>query len=186
MKTSIIGIDGGFSSVGWAVLELTATTETETLVNMGVIRTAKSDKKLNVLSSSDSFRRCQEIAVVLGKVLDLYSPRVVAIESLSLPRNAGVSAKIGMGYGVLAALLSARSLPMAQVSPQGVKKTLAGSQSASKACVQEALAKRFGSPFQKRLEEFNKTVREHPADALAVAVAALTSEVVKLARSMAA
>ena len=74
---------------------------------------------------------------------------------------------------------------MIQASPQQIKTKMCGKASASKAEVEEACIRSFGTEILNLLEGIAKSNREHPVDALAAVVACSDSETLRLARRMA-
>lgn len=176
-KCYLLGIDPGFATMGLARVELAK--GHERIDALGVVRTVKSVKKRAVRASDDNLRRIVEIAAELEEWI---VPGTIALccESQSWPRSASVSAKVGMCWGVIGALAARHGLAVLQSSPKEIKVAVAGKGTASKLEVQAALERRYGAldlPKQ-------KTLREHPADALGAVVAVLDSPTVLMARSM--
>ena len=183
LRVFVIGADRGFSAFGYALFELLDTSER--VVRVGVIETKKATKKANVLASSDNHRRTGELHRAMDVVLSSYG-RVfaAAAESTSLPRNAGASYKIGRADGVYAVALITRNIPLAEASPQAVKKALCGKASASKQEVQKALEKLYPGQFDEFKAEYAKGKWEHGFDAAAAVVACLNSQVFLMARQL--
>ena len=153
MSVLVLGCDTGLAHFGWSLVELRR--ESEEVIAMGVIVTEPSDKKARVLAACDDFRRGREIAMCLTRELAAHNLtqrgasalRAFCYEAISLPRNARTSAQIGIAFGVLAALAEQYQLPAHEVSPQGLKKALTGSGSATKEQVARALAGRYGLAY---------------------------------------
>lgn len=177
---NVLGIDPGFASVGYAVVCLHPVRET--VMKIGVIHTEKSGVKQNVLAADDNLRRAREVFTALN----LQTAWVTALcaESMSFPRNSQAAAKVAMTWGVIAALAEWKGFPIVQASPQAIKKVLCGAKNASKEDVQQALQMRYGKV--PGMEELSKGDMEHAFDALAAVVCCLDSEVVRMARKMAA
>jgi crossover junction endodeoxyribonuclease RuvC len=192
----ILGLDPGFSNVGWAIAEVSASGYI-TPYAMGVFETEKSDKKKNVLATDDNFRRSREIARFLAdlienethgykdddKVPDL-RPELIAAESMSFPRNSSVAAKMAYSWGILASISETRNLPVVQVTPQALKKALTGNKSAEKADIAAAMNVLFGLAYLEGigLGKIPKSKREHPYDALGAIVACKDAELVRVLR----
>lgn len=174
-----MGIDPGFASIGIAIVELTP--ETERVRSLDVFNTEKSDKKLDVRASADNFRRAREIARYLGHEFAKHGVGLVCAEAMSFARDASVANKMGLSWGVLAALCEARSIPLVQASPQAIKKALCARKDASKDDVQFALRVRYAE-VPDMLAGMRKGDLEHAADALGAVVACMDSELVRLAR----
>lgn len=186
MSILACGIDPGFSSLGWSLVELSTgdhVVATASLVSLGLIRTEKSTAKQNVLASNDNFRRAREIAVALRKLFEV-RPAVVCCESMSFPRNASAAAKVAMTWGVLADLCESQGIPMLMATPKELKRSVCGNASASKEEVQAALRLRFGTRPDELLKEAKipASSQEHPMDALAAVCCCAESEVVRLLR----
>lgn len=175
----VLGIDSGFASCGLAAVELQP--GGEKLLRTWVTRTEKSDKKLGVRSADDTARRAREIAAEIEVALTTYKPCAIAVESPSWPRNAGVAAKMGVAFGVVFALAEWRGIPLVMASPQEVKKAMCGAKNASKDEIVLAVERRFPEVEWPRL----RSTWEHAADAIAVVVACLPSDALRMARRLA-
>lgn len=174
-----LGLDPGFASVGFALVEIHPVRET--VVKLGVIHTEKSGAKQNVLAADDNVRRARELFIALNR--EGAWVKVVCAEAMSFPRHAPAAAKMAMGWGVIAALAEMRGWPIVQASPQAIKKSLCGARNASKQDVEHALTVRYGQmPWA---EEVPRGQQEHAFDALAAVVCCLDSEVIRLARKLA-
>lgn len=179
----VLGIDPGFASLGWCRFGLGKTPQDDLVLGMGVIRTDKSAKKVNVLASNDNHRRICEIF----KVLFPLAQEVVmfAAESQSWPRNASSSAKVGMAWGVISSLSELLGVPLLQMSPQALKKSVCGKKTASKEEIAAALIERYGIVIDDvLLKDVPQGQKEHAFDALGSVRAVLDGEEVKLARQM--
>lgn len=184
----VLGLDPGFASIGWAKVRIYS--RTEEVIALGVFHTEKSTKKQGVLSVEDNVRRTREVACFFAEMCinrNLHKERVTVVcaESMSFPRNASAAAKVAMSWGALVATLErCGDLPLVQASPQEVKLAVCGRKDASKLDVLQALRARYGAKFDRACNAAGcpPSMLEHPVDALAVIVACLDSEVVRLAR----
>lgn len=178
-----IGLDPGFASFGVAVVELEQ--ETDRPISMQVIRTAKANKKLKMLAVEDNFVRAQLIADELSKIILAHDVVALGAESMSFPRNASSSAKVGMTWGIIATLAARHNLPVFQCSPQQLKDKIAGSKKASKDDVANALRQRYpDADFDDLLKSLPLGEHEHAWDALGSVVVCLDAEPVKMVRRM--
>lgn len=175
----ILGLDPGFASVGWAVVELDG--NVERLIGLGVLRTKKSARKQNVLAAADNFRRARELGRELGRLVHEHRIDVVCAEAMSFPRSSSVAAKMAMCWGVLAQLCEALALPLVQASPKDIKRAVSGSAAASKDDVQAALSLRFPDAVG-LVAGLPSGLHEHAFDAGGAVVACLSSDVVIAAR----
>jgi crossover junction endodeoxyribonuclease RuvC len=169
----ILGIDPGFSSLGWAVCS--SSSDGVLAHYCGVIRTEKSNKKIQLRASEDNINRAQTIYLELDETIKEHEIDLVCTESMSWPRNAGVVAKMGIVWGVIASVCYASRLPMLQVSPVEIKKSLTGSKQASK---EEMIAK-IVELYPKLAIPSQQTLQEHAADAVAAVLACRNSMLFK-------
>ncbi len=174
-----LGIDPGFSCFGWALVSVTV----PSIIRMGVIRTAKADKKQRVLATEDNVERTRLIHRALRGLLDGdIMPSVVCAEAMSFPRSSSVAAKVALAWGVIVSSVEARGLPMLQCSPQECKRRVCGSKSASKGEVQFAVLKHFGNEAEGLLEGVPASLHEHAYDAAAMVLACSDSDVMRALR----
>lgn len=177
----VLGLDPGFANIGIAVVRIDG--DRMVPVYLDVLRTSKSDAKRQVRASEDNFDRAKDIAATLRELAVRYDVRMLTAETMSFPRNASVAAKMAMCWGVIAALADGLELPLAQASPQEIKKAVCGNKSASKEDVVDAVRKLFPEST-KLLERVPASLIEHPYDALASVVACSHSELFTLARKV--
>lgn len=179
----ILGVDPGLASFGWAVTDVVRDGSLA-VIELGVFRTTKSATKRNVLAADDTVRRARELDQRLVELIERHGvPAVICAESMSFPRSASAAAKMAVTWGLICALANDCDAPIAQCSPQALKKALTGSSSSSKTDVQQALEVRFGN--RELLAHLGKTIREHAADALGAIVACSGHEAMRMARRMA-
>jgi Holliday junction resolvasome RuvABC endonuclease subunit len=187
----VLGWDGGFEKIGLALVDVDTSVR---LVRLGYIETEKSDKKKSILDAHDNVRRLREICDAL--VLFAGHPsetgvQLICAERFSAPRNASVAAKMALSWGALimyAQLAKPSSLTILQAGPEDLKRAVTGKGTASKADVQAALEARFPSVRDELLRVIPnaRTKWEHPCDALGAVVACLDSDVLRMARTLAA
>lgn len=200
----VLGLDPGFTSLGFAVVALGKTPEEDRVVTLGVVRTKASDKKQRVLVADDNIRRCRELSrpvrglIAFGNsaggtehetrgvqaLFEAAPVLLVAAEKMSFPRNSSAAAKVAMTWGLIVANLERRGLPLLQASPQEVKRRVTGKADASKEAVEAAMIKRFGRGLLRMLKSLPEGQHEHAFDALAVVVACLDSEEGRMARML--
>jgi crossover junction endodeoxyribonuclease RuvC len=171
----IIGIDAGFASLGWAVVDIGESVLTP--IMCGVIRTEKATKKVQVRSSEDNIKRAQVIYKNLVAIIGGSSVKLIATESMSWPRNAGVVAKMGIVWGVIASVAEVYNLPVIQSSPMEIKRKVTGDGKSNKERMIAEIRQRFPTlswPTQ-------ETLHEHVADAVGAVIACQESEYVKWA-----
>lgn len=178
----VLGVDPGFASFGYALLDVGPSEEI--VLQMGVLRTEPSSKKLRVLATEDNLRRAKEVAHDLFFLVEENEVKIVCAESMSWPRNASAAAKVAMSWGCIASVIEKHGLSAAQASPQQVKKTLCGKKDASKEEVAQALRNRYRG-CERFAEGVISSQQEHCYDALAAVVACLDSELIRVARTFA-
>jgi crossover junction endodeoxyribonuclease RuvC len=178
----VLGLDPGFASIGIAIVK----SETLEVQSLRLFETEKSDKKLNVLSTSDNFRRSKEIYQALKGLITEFDPALLALEAMSFPRNSSSAAKMAFSWGVLAALAAETKIPVLQTTPQGIKKYLTGSNKADKEQIKQALFAKYGEEMLMKsgLSGIPKGGHEHPLDALGAVLAVSESEMFNMINGM--
>lgn len=182
-KINILGVDTGFAETGLCIVEFSSDGK-ECLKHMALIRTQKDDKKRKTLASDDNHRRCSEIALELNRVIEQYNPVAAAAESQSIPRNSATAFKLGLGFSVLSTILALKGIPLAQASPQKIKKIVGHDPKATKQAIQKAIEHRFLGQTDVFRKEFPKSKWEHGFDAVAAVVACEGSDVIQLAKKL--
>lgn len=190
-----MGLDPGFSSVGWSIFTLA---DGLPFVSGGIIHTQKSAAKTNTLATDDNFVRAREISKALLGLVAHHGVRIICAESMSFPRSSSVAAKVAMVWGVLANLTNLYDLPMLQATPQKIKKAVCGKINASKEEIAVAVARQYPAAAS-FINEFvasrviensgRKLVKhesdlEHFWDSCAAVVACQESEHFRLARRL--
>jgi len=169
----VLGIDPGFSSMGWAVGEVNA--GVVRALYCGVIRTEKNTKKTNTRSSEDNILRAKVIQLALSDIITRYLIHVIATETMSWPRNAGVVAKMGIAWGVIASISGQYKLPIVQAAPMILKRKVTGNGKASK----EEMIATIKSMYPDLAMPRQEVLQEHAADAVAAILACSDSELMQ-------
>ena len=163
MGIRVLGIDPGFRSLGWAIIEYDGSLAK--CVEAGVIRTQKSKHKIPVWQ--DNQARCRIIGEELRNVCSSYNIKLIAVEAESWTRTSS-DRVIGMARGLIYGL-AVDNWPLTQWHPKDVKEELTGKKSASKTEITEWLCDNIPGA-SKYLMRIPKTQREHAADAAAIAL----------------
>jgi len=191
--TCVLSLDPGFEWLGWSIVELRPAPSglviaplLPRLVDMGLHRTQKSNKKLNVRDADDNFHRWRSIADAVAKHVESHSIAAICMEAYSPVRSSSVAAKLGGVYGVLAAIGTTRKLPCVSISPQAVRRHM---DAASKGDVEAVVRSRFADGHSRRVmgrfeSLWPELQRVHAWDSLGVFIACENSDVLlALARS---
>jgi len=175
----VVGIDPGFSALGYAALKITSS---EMYVDRaGVITTKPSERKRKVRKSDDNVRRILELAAEIERAAFSHNVVAVCSESMSWPRSSSACAKLGMAWGIVGTYAHQHRLPVLQVTPMELKRAACnGNGKASKDEVIAAMVALFGDSWLPRA----KTRREHVADAIGAVWACMDSTEIKMARKM--
>jgi len=152
----VLGIDPGLRIAGYGCIELESNSATPSIVEAGAIR-------MNTKESVPF--RLQELYENVREVITELSPDLLAVESVFTHRRQ-VATAIIMGHTLGVILLAGQqaSLPLVELTPAEIKKSITGNGRASKEQIQHAVASVL------RLVEI-----PHPpdvADALAIAITA--------------
>ena len=170
----VLGIDPGFSSLGWAICEMF--NRDLTASQCGVITTEKAKHLVQLRSSEDNIQRAQLIYHQLSKILSHNDIGLIATETMSWPRNAGVVAKMGIVWGVIASVSEQLSIPMLQASPIEIKKAVTGNGKASK----EEMIASIKTKFPSLILPPQTTLQEHCADAVGAVMACQRTQLMRI------
>ncbi len=160
---TVLGIDPGLAATGYAVLD--GTRRGVAVRDAGVIRTRDGDGLgARLLAVHDE----------VGAILDEHRPALVALEDLytrmEFPQTAVI---MGHVRGVICLAAAARGVEVQSLPPAAVKRALVGSGRGSKRQVQQMVT---------RLLRLSAVPPDHAADALALALTALSRAGVAVGR----
>ena len=110
----IIGVDPGFATIGWAVVDFEGRNIKE-VVEYGVIETSKD---------LDLSTRLSEIYSDLCEILEEFKPEVSGVEFLIFCNNAKTAIKVGEARGVILLALKNFGVQMHEFSPLQVKSSI--------------------------------------------------------------
>ena len=117
----IMGIDPGTNFMGYGIIEVEGR-EVRSVV-MGDI---------DLHTMSDPYRKLRYIFDRVGKLIDDYQPREVALESPFFGANVQSMLKLGRAQGVAMAAALSRDKEVFEYAPTRIKQAITGSGSASK------------------------------------------------------
>jgi Holliday junction resolvasome RuvABC endonuclease subunit len=177
--TVVIGIDPSLCNTGIAVMELQP--NGERLLGVSVVRTAPSAKRRKVLAAEDGARRVAEIVAALDAAIATARPVALAVEAPAGSKGAQAARALALAFGAVIAVAKVRGLPLVQVQPGDVKRAMCRQKGASKDDVILAVEARYPEVEWPTPQG----VWEHAADAVGAIVAALDSETLRLARTLA-
>jgi len=160
----ILGIDPGFASCGYSLLEIEG--GNPLFVSAGVVRTKKTH--LKIPSYDDNVQRTQDIYQQLksqGSKAWLF-----AVEAESWTRMPS-DKLLGLARGAIYGLALELAAGLEQYGPKQIKREFIGSASASKQSLEDELIS-LHPELVALLEQLPKTQRAHAADAAACALMA--------------
>ena len=143
----MLGIDPGYATLGWAVVE-----EDLKAVAFGAVTTP---------AGSDFDERILAIHQSLNSIIERYAPESAAIEKLYFSKNTKTAMDVARCTGAILLTLKMAGLPCAEYSPTQVKQAMGGGGRATKDQMQRMVARLFGMESAPRPDD--------AADALAIA-----------------
>ena len=117
----IMGIDPGTNFMGYGIIEVEG---------RSVRSVVMGDIDLHTMS--DPYRKLRYIFERVGKLIDDYSPREVALESPFFGTNVQSMLKLGRAQGVAMAAALSRDKEVFEYAPTRIKQAITGSGAASK------------------------------------------------------
>ena len=172
-RVRILGLDPGFSSIGWAIIHAGKGNEIIQCTEAGVIRTKPDNGNKN----ASNVRRIMEISKALNKLVTTHKVHVVGCEAMSWTRFSNADRAVAFFWGALGAVLANKTAitSLEQITPVQVKELLTGNKKASKEDVHDAACKKVEGLRHQLGKIGAKTQRNHASDAAAVAYCTLTS-----------
>jgi len=117
----ILGIDPGTTVLGFALLE--ATTMPCILLDIGIFRLSKIKEQADKLKSI--FEKTLQL-------IEVYQPKILAIEAPFYGKNPQSMLKLGRAQGVVIAAAMYKGLEVYEYSPRKIKQSITGNGNASK------------------------------------------------------
>ncbi|OHA17240.1 MAG: crossover junction endodeoxyribonuclease RuvC [Candidatus Taylorbacteria bacterium RIFCSPHIGHO2_02_FULL_45_28] len=111
MTTRIIGIDPGYGRLGIAVLEKPAKGK-ETVLYSNCFQTSPKDT---------IYERFGEISTEMARVLDVYKPDGLAVETLFITKNQKTAMRVAEAKGVILSEAIKRNIPIFEYTPMQIK-----------------------------------------------------------------
>ncbi len=148
----ILGVDPGTRITGYGVIKVGSRPQFEP-IDFGCIRPP---------TDGSAAQRYLALFESLDKLLDLYAPNAVAVETQFVYKNVQSAMKLGMARGVVLLAAARRSIPIYEYAPKKAKLAVVGNGSASKEQVQRMV--------QILLNLSSIPEPEDAADALALAI----------------
>ncbi|MHA1523686.1 MAG: crossover junction endodeoxyribonuclease RuvC [Alphaproteobacteria bacterium] len=149
-KIRLIGVDPGLRRTGWGVIEVEGSHMRH--IAHGVVA---PDPDLEMAE------RLVILHAGLGKVARAHGAVESAVEETFINTNAKASLKLGQARGVVLVALAGAGLPVAEYSPNRIKKSVVGSGHAQKPQIRMMIEILLGKPG---------VTNDDAADALAVAI----------------
>ena len=129
----VIGIDPGYATTGYAVIDREAGRLRP--IAVGAIRTPGSAAQADRLASLQ-----RELAALIGET----HPEMAAVERVFFSVNRRTAISVGQASGVALAALAAAGLAVTEYTPLEVKQSVTGTGTAEKAQVQAMVAALLG------------------------------------------
>ena len=150
----ILGIDPGYETLGWAVID-----SNFKILGYGIIRT-DSGERID--------ERLFQIKGQLLGIIETYKPGFAAIEKLFFSRNTTTALDVAKAMGVILLTFREKGIDFSEYAPVQVKRAITGYGKAAKEQVQVMITKIFG------IKEIPKP--DDAADAIAIAACCALSK----------
>lgn len=128
----ILGIDPGFSRLGFALLEK----------NQGVLNILDSGL-IETESGKDYQERILEIGLAVQDIIQKYKPDILAIEKLFFTTNQKTALKVSEVKGIIMYLCAVKNIPCVEYTPLEIKSAICGYGKADKKQIKDMLKLSF-------------------------------------------
>ncbi|MFT7184447.1 MAG: crossover junction endodeoxyribonuclease RuvC [Oceanicoccus sp.] len=129
----ILGIDPGYGTIGFAILDIHQ--GKRTLVDVGVITTKPG---------TEFILRLKEIYEDMKALIEEYQPEQVAIEQVFFSKNVSTAIQVSEAKGVILLTVAQAGLPYKEYSPSQMKAAISGNGNADKAAIQKMVMLELG------------------------------------------
>lgn len=143
----ILGIDPGYSTIGWAVIE-----NDLRIVSFGTLETSSGIK---------IEERLLKVHNALNDILVRFQPDCAAIETLFFSRNTKTAIDVAKCIGVIMLTIRAAGIELCEYNPSQIKQAITGYGKADKSQIQHMIMKIY------RIDNIPEP--DDAADALAIA-----------------
>ena len=157
-----LGIDPGTAICGYGLVEMQGSRLKP--IHYGAVFTDKDEKPE---------MRLKKIFVELSSLIDLYKPDFMSAEKLFFNRNVTTAIAVGQARGVIVLTAALKDVPVVEYTPIQIKQAITGTGRADKNQVTFMV--------QKLLNIKDKPKPDDVADALAIAICGLHSQIGGLA-----
>lgn len=132
MKTRILGIDPGSRFTGFGVLDLVG--DRNVYVASGTVKSVDGEFP----------ERLRQIFESLTEIVTEYQPKIVAIESVFMHKNAGSALKLGQARSAALCATFSRDVEVFEYAPREIKQAIVGTGAATKEQVQHMVVSLLG------------------------------------------
>ena len=166
-RNLVVGMDPGLAKMGLVITDLD--------LNLKAFHCLVTRKDPRLSRYEDNFKRSQHL---MRQILDVITSCIdkialFAVESYSAPRHAASASMLSRSWGILAAIAEQYKIPVTMVQPKDIKKAITGRIQASKSDMEKAIRK-MGYKIP---ELSNKSLYEHPIDALSAIIASKNTQI---------
>jgi crossover junction endodeoxyribonuclease RuvC len=146
----LLGLDPGLRNTGWGVIDI----DGNRLIHV-------ADGVVSSASKKSLAERLAELFEGLDSIVDRYRPDEAAVELTFVNRNPTSTLKLGQARGIALLVPARRAIPVAEYSPNLIKKSVVGAGHAAKEQIQLMV---------RMLLPDSELATADAADALAVAI----------------
>lgn len=133
----ILAIDPGYDRCGWAILS-----SVSHVLQYGCIITKKEE---------DFFHRLNQVISELKELIDQYSPKELAIETLFFSKNQKTAMRVSETRGAIIGLSLSAGMEITEYSPVQIKSSVTGNGKADKKAVEKMVRLQLHIPLTEKL-----------------------------------
>jgi len=148
----ILGIDPGNSRIGYGII---ADTPRIILQDAGLIE----------ITPKNIGGKLEELHIQLSRLIKKYKPDLLALETLFFSKNKTTALQVAEARGVILFTAYTHTLPVCELNPMSIKKTISGSGSADKQTVARVIERLLQTKLPAGPDDIS--------DAVAIALAGL-------------
>lgn len=139
----ILGIDPGYDRLGIAVIEASGSGK-ETVAYSDCLQTSAKD---------DIYSRFGRIGAEICRVLDLYKPAALAIETIFITKNQKTAMRVSESRGIVIYEAIKREIPVFEYSPMEIKTAITGDGTSDKSRMIKMIGLLVSLPKKKTVDD---------------------------------
>jgi len=164
-----LGLDPSIRATGYSVIDV----DQDNIVKCGCIVTVPDNNFR--LKSEQYVSNVRYISDTILSIIEEYKPNIICMELPAGSQNASAATKTALTIGAIIGIYRTLNIPVANITPRGLKKAVTGNSSASKDDIIKAVTDKY--LLAANFDKWTKKTKEAVADSIAAYMALKNNDV---------